>query len=71
MLYQSGCAFLLIGFESVSESSLKNIDRRGWKFKHFKNYPQYIDKIQSMGIGVQGAFIVGLDNDDKSISKKT
>lgn len=71
LLRKSGCVFLLIGFESVNKKALKKIDRNEWKAKHFNKYPQYIEKIQSMGIGVQGAFMIGNDSDDKTIFKKT
>jgi radical SAM superfamily enzyme YgiQ (UPF0313 family) len=70
LIAKSGCAFLLIGFESVIEESLKGIDRADWKFTHAKNYSAAIRKIQSRGIGVQGAFIVGLDNDTKEVFTK-
>lgn len=71
LLRKSGCIVLFIGFESLSKESLKNIDKRSWKLSQLSNYSLYIKKIQSYGIGVMGAFILGLDNDDKSIFGKT
>ena len=67
MLVKSGCSFVLVGFESISEDSLKGMDRANWKYRHLSKYSEHIKKIQSMGIGILGAFIVGLDNDDASI----
>ncbi|MBU1933566.1 MAG: DUF4070 domain-containing protein, partial [Candidatus Omnitrophica bacterium] len=71
LLRDSGCAMLLIGFESLTESNLRTIDRGGFKLKRLKNLTSYINKIQSFGIGIVGAFILGLDNDDLSIFDKT
>ena len=67
LAYKSGCAFLFIGFESLNSANLKNIDKEKWKYGYFDKYPDYIKKIQSHGIGVQGAFIVGFDEDDNSV----
>lgn len=63
LLKKSGCEFLLIGFESIDPVELKKIDRTGWKYRQFLNYEEYIQKIQSIGIGVYGSFIIGLDSD--------
>ncbi|MCP4753741.1 MAG: B12-binding domain-containing radical SAM protein [Proteobacteria bacterium] len=71
LLRRSGCINIFIGFESISEAGLKNIDSRGWKHRQLKNYPAAIEKIQSYGIGVMGAFMVGLDSDDSSVFEKT
>jgi radical SAM superfamily enzyme YgiQ (UPF0313 family) len=62
-LHESGCRTLLIGFESVSKTSLHGMNRDGWKEKRFDRYPEYIQRIQSHGIGVYGSFILGLDDD--------
>lgn len=66
-MYDSGCLFLFIGFESVSEAGLDAIDRHNWKLKQLWNYPQAIERIQANGIVVLGSFIVGLDSDDLSV----
>jgi len=62
-LKEAGCTTLFIGFESVSKSSLSLINKNSWKLKQLSNYPEAIKKIQSKGIGIVGAFIVGLDGD--------
>lgn len=71
LLYKSGCTHLFIGFESLFEQNLKEIDKQGWKHKQLKKYSEYIKKIQSYGMGIMGAFIVGLENDEFSVFKKT
>lgn len=70
LMRRSGCALLFIGLESISEEGLKNLDKHGWKLKHFSNYSSYIRKIQSYGISVMGSFILGLDCDDSLVIKK-
>lgn len=65
LLRESGCTLLFIGFETLS---VKNqLDNHGFKQNRIKKYPEIIQKIQSYGIGVLGAFIIGLDEDDMSI----
>ena len=63
LLHESGCRTLLIGFESVSKTSLHGMNKDAWKQKRFDSYPEYIRRIQSQGIGVYGSFILGLDDD--------
>jgi len=71
LLRQSGCYLLFIGFESLSEKNLKLVDKSGFKARKLSKYREYIEKIQSHGIGIMGAFIVGFDYDDKTVFKKT
>lgn len=64
----SGCKGLFIGFESISEASLKETN----KFHNRINfYEKAIKKIHQVGISIEGAFIFGFDHDDKGIFKKT
>jgi radical SAM superfamily enzyme YgiQ (UPF0313 family) len=67
LLKESGCTTLFIGFESISEKSLESINKNSWKLKQFSNYSNAIEKIQSRGIGIVGAFIIGFDGDTKEI----
>ncbi len=69
-LRESGCNLLFIGLESASEEGLVGIERNNWKYKQFKHYPEYIQRIQSNGLGVMGSFMVGLDTDDLTFPKK-
>lgn len=68
LLYPSGCRRLVIGFESIEPKSLSNLEK--WKYNKLKDYAKSIERIQSYGVGVWGTFIVGLDDDDKSIFQK-
>jgi radical SAM superfamily enzyme YgiQ (UPF0313 family) len=66
LAYKSGCIFLFIGFESLRGENLRHVDDRQWKHRYLSKYAEYIEKIQSYGIGVEGGFIVGFDEDDTS-----
>lgn len=65
LLRQSGCRLLFIGFETLTKNG--QIDKHGWKQSRIHKYPEVIRKIQSRGIGVLGAFIIGLDSDTHSV----
>ncbi len=67
LLARSGCRQILIGFESISASSLDGIDKANWKLKRLDKYMDAIKKIQSYGVTVNGCFIVGNDGDDKGV----
>ena len=56
LAYQSGCILLFIGFESLRGENLRQIDDRQWKYRYLSKYAEYIEKIQSHGIRVQGGF---------------
>ena len=71
LLKDSGCSMLFIGFESISEASLKTIDTRGFKQRYVGRYSELIRRIQSTGIGVYGAFMVGFDEDTPESVKRT
>jgi len=62
-LRDAGCLTLLIGFESISPENLKEINKNKWKLKQLVNYKDGIKKIQSKGIGILGAFVIGFDDD--------
>lgn len=65
-LADSGCVFVLIGFESLNESVLTGLDARDWKRGKSARYGEYVRKIQSSGVGVHASFIFGIDGDDES-----
>jgi len=68
MLHDSGCAQVLIGFESVSKPSLNGLElKHNWKASRAHTYRQAISTIQSYGISVNGCFILGLDDHDPAI----
>ncbi len=64
----SGCMVLLIGFETLSPANLLAL---GKKVNMVDNYEKVIKKIHSYGIAIHGFFILGLDEDDKDVFKRT
>lgn len=65
---KSGCMGLLIGFESLSAANLANAN------KTFNKPQQYIDvvsKLHDYGLGVDGSFVLGFDNDDPGVFDRT
>jgi radical SAM superfamily enzyme YgiQ (UPF0313 family) len=62
LMRESGCAEVLIGFESPVPDGLANLElRRNWKERQFPRYRRAIEQIQSHGIRVNACFVVGLD----------
>ena len=69
-LKDSGCSMVFIGFETVTDQSLRAIDEHGFKHRYLNRYSSLIQKIQSMGIGVYGAFMIGFDEDTPESIKR-
>ncbi len=68
MMRDSGCAQVLIGFESPTAAPLNGLEKRAnWKRDRFAEYKQAIRTIQSHGITVNGCFIVGLDGQTTAV----
>ncbi|MBM4341626.1 MAG: B12-binding domain-containing radical SAM protein [Deltaproteobacteria bacterium] len=65
---ESGCLSLFIGFESLIQGNLDGVSK---KFVQAEELGNLIKIIQGHGIGIQGAFIFGFDEDDRTIFKKT
>lgn len=65
---QSGCKGLLIGFESISQKTL-NETHKG--FHAARDYAEVVKKLHDYGIGIQGCFVFGFDNDDTSVFERT
>lgn len=62
LMRETGCAQVLIGLESPTESGLHGLElRNDWKFRKFPRYKEAIRTIQSRGISVNGCFVIGLD----------
>src|SRR6185436_205404 len=55
---KSGCRGLLIGFESIAQSSLEET-RKG--FHRSNNYAEAVKRLHGHGIGIQGCFVFGFD----------
>jgi radical SAM superfamily enzyme YgiQ (UPF0313 family) len=64
----SGCAILLIGFETLSQD---NLVAMGKKVNAVDKYEMVIRKIHSHGIAIHGFFILGLDDDDEHVFGNT
>jgi radical SAM superfamily enzyme YgiQ (UPF0313 family) len=65
---RSGCRGLLIGFESIAQSSLEET-RKGFHKAH--DYREIVQRLHDHGIGIQGCFVFGFDNDDESVFERT
>lgn len=70
LLRKSKCSVLFIGFETLNKKGLLQLDRNSWKYRKFEDYETTIEKIQSYGIGVLGAFMLGLDTDTPDVFKE-
>jgi radical SAM superfamily enzyme YgiQ (UPF0313 family) len=64
----AGCATLIIGFESVTEATLNDMDK---PVNFCLTYQEAIDRIHARGMTVVGNFIVGFDTDTRSVFKET
>ncbi len=68
LLRASGCRFLLIGFESVSQRSLNRIYKG---FNQIERYRELMRRLRSVGVLVQGCFVFGFDEDGPEIFAET
>lgn len=65
----TGCAQVLIGFESPVGEALAGIETRSdWKRRMFPRYREAVRAIQSRGITVNGCFVIGLDGHGPEIA---
>ena len=60
LLARSGCRGLLIGFESVSSSSLEQVNKR---FNRPADYAELVRTLHALGIAINGTFVFGSDAD--------
>ena len=60
----SGCGGLFVGFESLSQETLKAY---GKSVNRSAEYRDAVKRIHDYGIGIQGSFIFGADQDDPSV----
>lgn len=68
LLKKSGCVYLLIGFESLNDVSLRSI-KKG--FNRFAEYKAIIDSLHANHIVLMACFIFGFDDDAPDIFKRT
>jgi len=65
---QSGCRGLLMGLESISSDNLRQ-SRKG--FNRPQHYARVVERLHERGIGLQGCFVFGLDEDETDIFDRT
>lgn len=69
LMRDSGCDFLLIGFESVDQASLDASKKGRWST--MEKYVEAIRTFHEYDINMLGSFVVGLDNDTREIFRAT
>jgi radical SAM superfamily enzyme YgiQ (UPF0313 family) len=65
---QSGCKGLFMGFESLSPETIAAMGKR---VNHPDQYFDIVQKIHDHGIGIDGSFVFGFDNDDEGVFDRT
>jgi len=65
---KSGCKQLFLGLESISQSSLNEVQKR---FNRASDYRRAIERIHSHGIAVQAGMVFGFDHDTPEIFRET
>ncbi len=68
-LAESGCIFVLIGFESLSEENLKQMGK-SWN-KVSGDYIEIVKKFHRRGMAVYGTFVFGYDHDTPELIEKS
>lgn len=63
LMKESGCALVLIGFESVMSDNLKQMNK-GWT-ERLGERDELIERIHRAGIGIYASFVFGFDGDDR------
>lgn len=67
----SGCMTVLIGFESVSEESLR-VMRKGVNLKiGVAHYKEKVQRLHAHGLAVSGSFMFGNDGDGPDVFRRT
>ncbi len=64
----SGCKQLFLGLESITQSSLTEVNKG---FNRVQDYSRIIERIHSHGIAVQARIVFGFDHDTPEIFKDT
>ncbi len=65
---ECGLRSLFIGFESIHQN---NLDRHRKSHNRKSTYDQAIQLLHKLGIMINGSFIFGMDNDDRTVFKRT
>lgn len=66
---ESGCEMVLIGFESIAEGNLKQMNKE-WT-QRLGERDELIEKIHRAGISIYASFVFGFDYDTKESFQKT
>jgi len=66
---KSGCRGLFVGLESLLPANLREAGKA--VLNRAADYREAVSRIQSQGIGVEGAFIFGFDQDDPGVFGRT
>ncbi|MCC7374864.1 MAG: B12-binding domain-containing radical SAM protein [Verrucomicrobiales bacterium] len=65
---RSGCVGLFVGFESLSEETLRSVGKR---VNHPERYLEVVQKLHDHGIGVDASFVFGFDTDGPDVFDRT
>jgi radical SAM superfamily enzyme YgiQ (UPF0313 family) len=65
---RSGCFGLFLGFDSISKANLEDMNK---KHNRVENYRKTVDLLHRQGIGVEGGFIFGYDQDTPEVFRDT
>jgi radical SAM superfamily enzyme YgiQ (UPF0313 family) len=68
LLQESGCSYLLIGFESLNNFSLRSINKG---FNQYDDYIQIIKTLRQINVVLMGCFIFGFDEDTTDVFANT
>ena len=68
LMVESGCVYLLVGFESGDQTTLRSIHKN---FNHSVRYRDLVSMLQRRGVTIQGCFVFGFDHDDGSVFAST
>lgn len=71
LMVKSGCLGLVIGFESINEENLKNMNKSSNRQKKFDKYKKEIEILRSWGLQTWAAFTVGHDGDTMESIQET
>lgn len=69
LMKDSGCEMVLIGFESITEGNLKQMNKE-WT-QRLGERDELIEKIHKVGISIYASFVFGFDYDNEESFKKT
>jgi radical SAM superfamily enzyme YgiQ (UPF0313 family) len=67
LMAETGCQSLFIGFESISDASLKSVG----KDNSIDKYQQLVEAIHSRGIMINASMVFGLDGDSPDTFRRT